>query len=144
MPLRGEYEPSPWSPVADQVERYEATGGAEAGSHEGKPVVILTTRGRRSGKLRKSALMRVEHDGRYAVIASLGGAPQHPQWYLNLMDDPLVTIQDGDRTVEARARTASGEEREAWWRYATEAWPAYDEYQDKTDRQIPVVLLDPV
>jgi deazaflavin-dependent oxidoreductase (nitroreductase family) len=144
MPLDGEYEPSPWDWVSKQVEEYERTGGREAGVLEGKPVVILTTRGRKSGKLRKSALMRVERDGRYAVVGSMGGAPKHPVWYLNLVDDPAVTLQDGDQVFTMRARTATPEERRDWWPVATAAWPPYDEYQTKTDREIPVVLFDPV
>jgi F420H(2)-dependent quinone reductase len=143
MALTGEYEPSPWDWVADQVERYEQTGGREGGLLEGKPVVILTTRGRKSGQLRKSALMRVEHDGEYAVVASLGGAPKHPVWYLNLLADPTVTLQDGDRVLELRARTATEAERKEWWPIAAAAWPAYDEYQTKTEREIPIVLFDP-
>jgi deazaflavin-dependent oxidoreductase (nitroreductase family) len=143
MPLQGKYEPSPWSPVADQVALYEATGGTEGGTLEGKPVVILTTKGRKSGVVRKSPLMRVEHDGRYVVVASLGGAPQHPVWYLNLLANPEVTLQDGDRVMELRARTATPAERDQWWPRATAAWPAYDDYQKRTERQIPVVILEP-
>jgi F420H(2)-dependent quinone reductase len=138
------YEPSPWSPVAEQVALYEATDGKEGGTLEGKPVVILTTRGRHSGALRKSPLMRVEHDGRYVVLASLGGAPQHPVWYLNLEADPRVTLQDGAKVMELRARTATPQERAEWWPRAATAWPAYDDYQTKTDREIPVVILEPV
>jgi F420H(2)-dependent quinone reductase len=143
MPLEGTYEPSPWSPVADQVALYEATDGKEGDTLEGKPVVILTTKGRKSGGLRKTPLMRVEHDGRYVVVASMGGAPKHPVWYLNLLADPHVTVQDGAKVMELRARTATPEERAAWWPRATEAWPPYDEYQKNTDRQIPVVILEP-
>jgi len=143
MPFDGEYEPSPWDWVSKQVEEYERTGGREGGVLEGKPIVILTTRGRKSGKLRKTALMRVERDGRYAVVASMGGAPKHPVWYLNLVADPTVTLQDGDQVVTMRARTANPEERRDWWPVATAAWPPYDEYQTKTDRVIPVVLFDP-
>jgi deazaflavin-dependent oxidoreductase (nitroreductase family) len=138
-----EYEPSPWDFVVDQVRQYEASGGREAGTFEGKPVVILTTRGRHSGKLRKSPLMRVEHDGRYAVVASMGGAPTHPVWYLNLVDDPRVTLQDGDRVMELSARTLTGAERAEWWAHAVAAWPPYEEYQTRTEREIPVVVLEP-
>jgi deazaflavin-dependent oxidoreductase (nitroreductase family) len=144
MPLEGTYEPSPWSPVADQVALYEATDGKEGDTLEGKPVVILTTRGRHSGGLRKSPLMRVEHDGRYVVVASVGGAPHHPVWYLNLVADPLVTLQDHAGVFDLRARTATPEERKVWWPRATAAWPAYDEYQKNTEREIPVVILEPV
>jgi deazaflavin-dependent oxidoreductase (nitroreductase family) len=143
MAEAGEYRPSPWDWVADQVQAYEATGGREGGTLEGKPVVVLTTHGRRTGAVRKSALMRVEHDGSYVVVASMGGAPTHPVWYLNLLADPRVTLQDGDSVLELRARTATPEERTEWWPRATAAWPAYDEYQTKTDREIPVVVLEP-
>jgi F420H(2)-dependent quinone reductase len=143
MPLDGEYEASPWDWVSTQVEQYERTGGRDGGLLEGKPVVILTTRGRKSGKLRKAALMRVERDGRYAVVASMGGAPRNPVWYLNLVADPTVTLQDGDQVLSMRARTATPEERREWWPAATAAWPPYDEYQTKTDREIPIVLFDP-
>ena len=143
MSLEGNYEPSAWSGVADQVALYEATDGREGDTLEGKPVVILTTRGRHSGALRKSPLMRVEHDGRYVVVASMGGAPQHPVWYLNLEADPRVTLQDGAKVMELRARTATPEERAQWWPRAAAAWPPYDEYQTKTEREIPVFVLEP-
>lgn len=138
------YAPSPWDSVRDQVALYERTGGREGNLLGGKPVVILTTRGRRSGSLRKSPLMRVEHEGRYAVVASKGGAPEHPEWYLNLEGDPHVTLQDGDRIYPLVAHTATPAERAEWWAHATAAWPAYDEYTTKTDREIPVVILEPV
>ncbi len=144
MAVDPEYEPSPWTPIADQVALYESTNGTEGGTLEGKPVIILTTRGRKSGAVRKSPLMRVEHDGRYVVVASMGGAPKHPVWYLNLVADPRVTLQDGASVMELRAHTATPEERAVWWPRATAAWPAYDDYQKKTDRQIPVVILEPV
>ena len=144
MALAGEYEPSPWDAVADQVRQYEASGGKEGGTLEGKPVVILTTRGRHSGKLRKAALMRVEDDGRYAVVASMGGAPTHPVWFLNLEADPNVTLQDGAKVMDMRAHTATGDEKREWWAHATEVWPAYDTYQTRTDREIPIVVLEPV
>jgi F420H(2)-dependent quinone reductase len=143
MALEGTYEPSPWSPVADQVALYESTDGKEGDTLEGKPVVILTTKGRKSGGVRKSPLMRVEHDGRYVVVASMGGAPQNPVWYLNLLADPHVTLQDGAKVMDLRARTALPEERALWWPRAVEAWPPYAEYQTKTDREIPVVILEP-
>jgi deazaflavin-dependent oxidoreductase (nitroreductase family) len=136
------YEPSPWEWVADTVTQYEATGGREGGTLEGKPCVILTTRGRRTAKLRKTPLMRVEHDGTYAVVASMGGAPKHPVWYLNLLADPAVTLQDGERVMERRARAVTGEERKQWWSRANEVWPSYDEYQTATDREIPVIVLE--
>ncbi len=142
MPIEGEYEPSPWDFVADQVAQYEASGGREGGTLEGQPCVILTTRGRHTGKLRKTPLMRVEHDGTYAVVASLGGAPKHPVWYLNVVADPAVTLQDGDQVTDRRARVLTGDEKREWWRRAAEVWPPYDEYQTRTDREIPVILLE--
>jgi deazaflavin-dependent oxidoreductase (nitroreductase family) len=142
MALQGEYEPSPWQFVADQVQLYEATGGAEGATLEGKPCIILTTRGRRSGGVRKSPLMRVEHDGSYAVVASMGGAPKDPVWYLNLVADHDVTLQDGAQVREMRARVLEGDEKATWWRRALEVWPPYEEYQSKTDRVIPVVVLE--
>lgn len=143
MPMQGEYEPSPWEFVADQVRQYEETGGREGYLLDGKPCVILTTRGRKSGKLRKTPLMRVEHDGTYAVVASLGGSPKHPVWYFNLLDDPQVTLQDGEKAMDLRARVVEGDEKREWWAHATAAWPAYDEYQTKTDREIPLIVLEP-
>ena len=143
MPLEGEYEPSPWGPIADQVKLYEESGGTEGLELEGQPCIILTTTGRKSGKLRKSPLMRVEHDGSYAVVASMGGAPEHPVWYLNLMADPHVTLQDGPQVHDLVAHEASGEEKTQWWARATEVWPAYDDYQASTTRQIPLLVLDP-
>jgi len=141
--LEGEYEPSPWEWVRRQVERYEASGGKEFNTlrDSGLPVIILTTRGNKSGKIRKSPLMRVEHDGEYALVASLGGAPKHPVWYHNLVADPeAVVIQDGPEPFLARVRQVEGEERAAWWRRAVAAYPPYAEYQEKTERQIPVFV----
>lgn len=143
MPLEGEYEPSPWEPVADQVRLYEETGGEEGGTLEGKPCVILTTRGRKTGKIRKTPLMRVEHEGTYAVVASMGGAPQHPVWYLNLVADPDVTLQDGAEVMDLTAREVVGDEKAEWWARATEVWPDYDTYQAATEREIPLVVLEP-
>ncbi|HXW34711.1 MAG TPA: nitroreductase family deazaflavin-dependent oxidoreductase [Acidimicrobiales bacterium] len=144
MSLDGEYEPSPWDMVAEQVRQYESSGGKEGGTLEGKPCIILTTRGRRTGKIRKTPLMRVEHDGSYAVVASLGGAPDNPVWYLNLIADPDVRLQDGPDVHELRAHEASGDEKRKWWARALETWPAYDDYQASTDRVIPLVVLDPI
>jgi deazaflavin-dependent oxidoreductase (nitroreductase family) len=144
MPIEGEYEPSPWEPVAEQVRLYEESGGTEGTEMNGKPCVILTTRGRRSGKLRKSPLMRVTDGISYAVVASMGGAPTHPLWYLNLLDDPVVTLQDGADVRDYRAREVTGDEKAVWWARATEVWPSYDEYQANTDRVIPLVVLDPL
>jgi len=127
------------------VEQYEATDGREANTLAGTnwPVVIFTTRGRNSGKIRKIALMRVEHDGKYVMVASMGGAPKHPEWYLNLKADPeALMVQDGADRFEATARELEGEEREIWWRRAVEAYPPYARYQEKTDRQIPVLLVE--
>ena len=142
MPLTGTYVPSPWEPIATQVERYEATGGAEGGEMEGAPCVILTTRGNKSGNLRKTPLIRVEHEGTFAVIASMGGAPDHPAWYHNLADGSEVTIQDGADVHDLVTRQADGDEKATWWGRATDVWPSYDEYQASTDRRIPLVLLE--
>lgn len=144
MPLEGEYEPSPWEPIATQVEQYEASGGTEGGELEGKPCIVLWTRGRRSGKVRKTPLMRVERGGSYAVIASMGGAPQHPVWYHNIVADPRVSLQDGPQVRDYRAHVAEGDEKADWWAEATKVWPSYDDYQRSTERQIPLIVLDPV
>jgi deazaflavin-dependent oxidoreductase (nitroreductase family) len=144
MPVEGEYEPSPWGPVADQVALYETSGGTEGTELQGKPCIILWTKGRHSGKVRKTPLMRVRDGDRYAVIASLGGAPSHPVWFHNLTADPHVTLQDGAEVHDYVAHVAEGDERTTWWQHATDAWPAYDDYQASTDRIIPVVVLDPV
>ena len=146
MPLDGEYQPSPEQWVRDQVERYEATDGREAGTlgDTGLPVVIFTTRGNKSGKLRKTPLMRVEHDGAYLLVASKGGAPSHPVWYHNLRADPgALEVQDGADRFDAVARELEGEEREEWWQRAVAAYPPYAEYQRNTDRRIPVLLAEP-
>ncbi|MEV7200654.1 nitroreductase family deazaflavin-dependent oxidoreductase [Streptomyces griseoluteus] len=145
MPLEGEYEPSPEQWVRDQVELYESSGGREGNTllDTGLPVIILTTRGNRSGKLRKTPLMRVEHDGKYAVVASVGGAPKHPVWYFNVKADPTVELQDGPRKREMRAREVNGDEKAQWWERAVAAFPPYAEYQKKTDREIPVFVLEP-
>ncbi|WP_298459116.1 nitroreductase family deazaflavin-dependent oxidoreductase [uncultured Cellulomonas sp.] len=142
MPLTGEYEPSPEKWVRDQVELYESSGGTEGLTLRGVPVVIVTSVGARSGKLRKAALMRVEHEGTYAIVASMGGAPKHPVWYHNVMADPHVELQDGPQTWDMVAREVTGEEKAQWWERAVAVWPDYDQYQAKTDRQIPVVLLE--
>lgn len=133
---------SDWS--ADQAERYEASNGQEADTLQGVPIMLVSTTGRRSGALRRTPLMRVEYQGSYAAIASKGGAPEHPDWYLNLQADPAATVRDGGRVDTYRAHTAEGAEREQWWARAAAVWPAYDEYQSKTSRQIPVVVLDPL
>lgn len=143
MTLEGEYEPSTWQWVRDQVETYERTGGREANTlrDTGLPIIIVTTRGRRTGKLRKTALMRVEHEGEYALVASMGGAPKHPVWYFNLVDDPTaVMVQDGPEPWDADVRLVEGDERAAWWERAVAAFPPYADYQQKTDRVIPVFV----
>jgi deazaflavin-dependent oxidoreductase (nitroreductase family) len=143
MPLSGEYAPSPWDFAADQVRRYEESGGREGNELLGKPCVILWTRGRRSGAIRKSPLMRVRDGDRYAVVASMGGAPRHPVWYLNLRADPHVSLQDGSDLKDYVARVAAGAEKAEWWKKATAVWPDYDDYQSRTDREIPLVILEP-
>ncbi|MFI5068893.1 MAG: nitroreductase family deazaflavin-dependent oxidoreductase [Streptosporangiales bacterium] len=144
MPIKGEYEPSPQQWVRDQVELYEKTGGAEGSTlrDTGLPVVIITSRGARSGKLRKTPVMRVEHEGRYAAVASQGGAPTHPFWYYNFRADPRVGLQDGPRTQEMVAREVTGPERAEWWERAVAAYPPYAEYQQRTSREIPVFVLE--
>ena len=144
MPLTGEYEPSPEAWVREQVEKYEASDGKEAGDLRGMPVIVLTTKGAKSGKLRKQALMRVEHDGLYAVVASLGGAPKNPVWYYNVKANPLVELQDGAVRKDYTAREVTGEEKATWWERSVAAYPDYADYQDKTDREIPVFVLEPV
>src|SRR5262245_16979104 len=141
MPLSGKYEPSPSSRSREQVELYESSGGTEGTTLRGRPVIVLTSIGARSGKIRKTPLMRVEHDGEYAVVASLGGAPTHPVWYYNLVADPHVELQDGAVKRDYTAREATGEERAVWWERAVAAWPDYANYQTKTSRQIPVFVL---
>jgi F420H(2)-dependent quinone reductase len=142
MPLNGDYEPSPAQWVRDQVQEYESSGGQRGGTllDTGLPVVIVTTRGNKTGKVRKMALMRVEHQGEYALVASLGGAPKHPVWYYNVKADPNVTIQDGPVPVDFRVREVTGAEKAQWWERAVAAYPPYADYQKKTDRQIPVLV----
>lgn len=144
MTLHGEYEPSPQQWVRDQVDAYERSGGTEGNTllDTGLPIIILTTRGQRSGKLRKTPLMRVEHQGSYAVVASQGGAPTHPQWYHNLLADPdAVMLQDGPAPFEGHAREVHGQEKAEWWDRAVAAYPPYAEYQERTDREIPVLVV---
>lgn len=143
MPLIGEYEPSPSDWSREQAEQYENSGGAEANLLQGVPIILLTTRGNKSGKLRKTPLMRVEHDGEYAVVASLGGAPKHPVWYWNVKADPHVELRDRDVVKDYDAREVTGDEKTIWWKRAIEVWPDYAEYQKKTDRQIPLFVLTP-
>lgn len=143
MPLNGEYEPSPSQWARDQVEEYESSGGTAGTTMNGMPVVVLTSVGAKTGKLRKTPLMRVEHEGVYAVVASLGGAPQHPVWYHNIRNHPHVELQDGPARRDMVAREVVGEEKEQWWARAVAAYPPYDDYQQKTERQIPVFVLEP-
>jgi deazaflavin-dependent oxidoreductase (nitroreductase family) len=143
MPLTGEYQPSPEQWVRDQVELYESSGGTEGTTLRGMPVIVLTTLGAKSGKIRKAPLMRVEHDGRYAAVASLGGSPKNPVWYANVLANPLVEVQDGPVRQDMTAREITGEEKAIWWERAVAAYPPYAEYQTKTDRVIPVFLLEP-
>ena len=146
MPLTGEYEPSSAKWVRDQVELYESSGGTEGTTlrDTGLPVVIVTNLGAKSGKVRKTPLMRVEHEGRYAAVASQGGAPTHPTWYANLKANPDVELQDGPAKRDMVARELTGEERAQWWERAVAAFPPYASYQEKTERQIPVLLLEPL
>jgi F420H(2)-dependent quinone reductase len=143
MPLQGTYRPSTSGYARKQAERYEASNGAEAATLRGRPVVVLTSVGAKTGALRKTALMRVEHEGVYAVVASLGGAPKHPVWYWNLLANPRVELQDGANRAEYVAREVTGDEKAAWWARAVEVWPDYDRYQAKTPREIPVFVLEP-
>jgi F420H(2)-dependent quinone reductase len=145
MPVTGEYEPSPRQWVRDQVDLFEGSSGAEGTTllDTGLPVVIVTSLGAKTGKVRKTPLMRVEHDGRYAAVASLGGAPKNPVWYYNLKANPRVQLQDGPKRYELIARELSGSEREEWWLRAVAAYPPYAEYQTKTTRLIPVFVLEP-
>ena len=143
MPLQGDYEPSSAKWVRDQVEEYESSGGTRGTTLRGIPVVVITSVGASSGKLRKNPVMRVEHDGTYAAVASKGGAPENPAWYRNLVEHPTIELQDGPTTRDYVARQASGEERNTWWRRALEVWPDYASYQTKTERQIPVFVLEP-
>ena len=144
MPLHGDYEPSPEKWVRDQVELYESSGGTQGTTLRGMPVIVLTSVGNKSGKIRKAPLMRVEHDGSYAAVASLGGSPKNPVWYANVVAHPLVEVQDGPVRQDMRAREITGEEKALWWERAVAAYPPYADYQTKTDRVIPVFLLEPL
>jgi deazaflavin-dependent oxidoreductase (nitroreductase family) len=146
MTLQGEYVPSKADWVREQVEKFEATDGAEANTlrDTGYPIVVITSVGAKSGVLRKNPVMRVERDGRYVAIASKGGAPDQPEWYYNFLAHPEVDLQDGAEKKSYRARLLEGEERAGWWQYAVDTWPTYASYQEKTDRLIPVFLLEPV
>lgn len=144
MSEHADYAPSPSKWVRDQVELYESSGGTRGTTLREMPVIVMTMRGARSGKIRKVPVMRVEHDGSYAAVASKGGAPDNPVWYRNLVASPDVEVQDGTRRVAMRAREISGDERALWWRRALEAYPDYAGYAEKTDRLIPVFVLEPV
>ena len=144
--LQGEYAPSPWQWVRDQVAEYEASGGARANTlmDTGLPIIVVTTRGAKSGKLRKNPVMKVEHDGEYALVASKGGAAANPEWYHNLVTHPdEVVLQDGPEPVAVAIRQVIGDEKAAWWERAVAAYPPYAEYQEKTARQIPVFIASP-
>jgi len=144
MPIEGEYEPSPAEWVRNQVEQIESSGGAEGTTLRDMAVVIVTSRGARTGKVRKNPVMRVEHDGRYAAVASMGGAPKNPVWYYNLIADPHVEIQDGPVKQDMIARELAGAERAEWWERAVAAYPDYANYQTRTERLIPVFILEPI
>ena len=144
MPLTGEYEPSTFDFSRGQVDVYERSGGTEGTDNQGKPVIVLTSVGAKTGKLRKTPLMRVEHDGEYAVVASLGGAPKHPVWYYNLTANPHVELQDGPVKKDYQAREVDGDEYTAWFDRAVEVWPDYAEYQTKTTRKMPIFVLTPL
>lgn len=146
MALQGEYEPSSQKWVRDQVAAYEASGGREANTLQGgnDPIVVITSIGAKSGKLRKNPVMRVEKDGVYVAIASKGGAPENPSWYANFVAHPEVDLQDGPEPKPYRARLVEGDERRQWWDLAVTTWPTYASYQEKTDREIPVFVLEPV
>lgn len=143
MPLSGSYEPGRKRGARTQAEIYEATDGREAHILRGRPIIVLTSVGARTGTLRKTALMRVEHEGRYAAVASEGGQPMHPAWYHNLVAHPHVELQDGAMRRDYRARQLDGAEKAEWWARALDTWPDYEKYQSRTERQIPVFLLEP-
>ena len=145
--LEGEYEPSAAQWVRDQVAAYEASNGEEANVLRGNPawpIVVITSRGSKSGKLRKNPVMRVEKDGKYVAIASTGGAPKNPAWVENFLQHPVVQLQDGPEPALYKARLVEGEERKEWWDLAVDTWGTYAKYQEKTDRQIPVFVLEPI
>ena len=144
MPLTGEYEPSTSDWARENAELYMQSGGTQGTEMKGKPVILLTTVGAKSGKLRKTPLMRVTHDGEYAVVASLGGAPKNPVWYYNIVAHPRVELQDGTVHGDYEAREVFGDEKALWWQRAVEVWPDYAEYQRNTDREIPVFVLTPI
>jgi deazaflavin-dependent oxidoreductase (nitroreductase family) len=144
MPLVGEYAPSPAEWARKQAEEFEASGGTQANTLRGIPIILLTTVGAKSGKLRKTPLMRVEHEGEYAVVASMGGAPENPVWYYNIVKNSHVELQDGPVKKDYIAREVTGEEKAIWWERAVDVFPPYAEYQAKTEREIPVFVLTPM
>ena len=144
MPLTGDYAPSTAAWARKQAETYEQTDGEKAADLRGRPIIVLTSIGAKTGKLRKTPLMRVEHDGDYAVVASMGGAPKNPVWYYNLKKNPHVELQDGPTKRDYNAREVTGDEKAIWWKRAVETWPDYAKYQTKTERQIPVFVLEPI
>ncbi|MGD9958625.1 nitroreductase family deazaflavin-dependent oxidoreductase [Nocardioides sp.] len=141
MTLKGDYERGTSGWAAKQVDEYEASGGRESNTIQGRPIVVITSVGSKSGKLRKNPVMRVEHDGEYAAVASKGGAPEHPAWFHNFVAHPVVDLQDGPEPASYTARIVTGAEREAWWERCVAAFPPYAGYQEKTDREIPVFVL---
>jgi deazaflavin-dependent oxidoreductase (nitroreductase family) len=144
MPLVGEYEPSTSDWAGKQVEEFESSGGTKGNTMLGMPIIVVTSVGAKSGKLRKTPLMRVEHEGEYAAVASLGGAPKHPVWYWNLVKNPHVELQDGPVKKDYIAREVTGEEKAVWWERSVAAYPDYADYQKKTTREIPVFVLTPI
>ena len=146
MSLQGEYVPSKAQWVRDQVAEYEQSGGRRANTLRGgtDPIVVITSRGAKSGVLRKNPVMRVERDGKYLAVASMSGSPDNPEWYYNFVANPEVDLQDGPEPKSYRARQLTGEERADWWAYAVQTWPTYGKYQEKTERQIPIFLLEEI
>ena len=144
MPLQGDFEISPVDWVRDMTNKIFENGTTDGQTIADRPVVLVTVRGAKTGKLRKVPLMRVENDGRYAIVASLGGAPKNPVWYYNVKGDPHVDLQDGSVTKDYTAREVFGDEKAEWWERSVAAYPPYADYQKKTDRQIPVFVLDPI
>jgi deazaflavin-dependent oxidoreductase (nitroreductase family) len=144
MALTGDYEPSALDWVREHVEQIVRTGTTDGVTIAGRPIVLMTYRGAKTGKIRKTPVMRIEHEGRYAAVASKGGEPTNPQWYASLVAEPDIELQDGTATREYRAREVFGDEKALWWRRAVDAYPDYADYQRKTDRQIPVFVLEPV
>jgi len=142
MPLSGEYEPSPWDWVREHADKISETGSTDGVDMKGKPLILLTTIGAKTGKIRKTPLMRVEHDGVYAMVGSVGGAPEDPAWVANVRANPEVTVQDGPEPWDGVVREITGEEKAVWWERAVAAYPSYADYQERTDREIPVFLVE--